>query len=405
MLNSKKLVVILGYLGLFMVAVGVSWGVFTYLGKGEGPGEALDLSGLEKERAKITEMPKTEVCPINGAMYTEVERKIWEGRRPMTVVIENHADARPQSGLSRADVVYEAVAEGGITRFLAVFYCGVSAENLRISPIRSARVYFVNWAAGYNEPLFVHYGGANNICNDCPGGVKPRGDLAPEVDAFGLLSKLGWRHRYGNDLDGGTNAGAPAIQRDQYRLSDEPAAWEHSVVGFTDLLFELGQERGYGAESEDGELWKDGFYVWSFADDSPVNQPEYDSVSFGFWSDKGDYDVEWRYHKDTNSYLRFNGGKAHTDWEFDESQIAAKNVVIQFVKEKGPVDRELHMYYEVIDEGEALIFQNGTVIEGTWEKEAREERTVYYGEDGEEINFVRGGIWVEAVPIGNDIVY
>jgi hypothetical protein len=90
--------------------------------------------------------------------------------------------------------VYEVVAEGGITRFLSVFYCGVSAEDTKIAPIRSARVYLINWAAEYGKnPTFVHVGGANNICKNCPGGVKPAGDVSKEVDAFKMLDTLGWR--------------------------------------------------------------------------------------------------------------------------------------------------------------------------------------------------------------------
>ena len=93
------------------------------------------------------------------------------------------------------------------------------------------------------------------------------------------------------------------------------------------------------------------------------------------------------------------------DWGFDNIQIAVKNMVVQFVGERGPVDRELHMFYENISDGDALVFQNGTVIEGTWEKDAQLGKTKFYDEDGKEIRFVRGQIWIEAVPVGNDIVY
>ncbi|RLC31408.1 DUF3048 domain-containing protein, partial [Candidatus Woesebacteria bacterium] len=79
-------------------------------------------------------------------MFTKIESDIWESRRPIAIIVENHADARPQSGLSKADIVYEAVAEGGITRFLGIYYCGAAAEDVIASPVRSARVYFIDWA-------------------------------------------------------------------------------------------------------------------------------------------------------------------------------------------------------------------------------------------------------------------
>src|SRR3989344_4848481 len=55
--------------------------------------------------------PKTEACPLNGQPYSKAQKKRWEKRRPLGIVIENHSDARPQSGLSAADVLYEAGAE------------------------------------------------------------------------------------------------------------------------------------------------------------------------------------------------------------------------------------------------------------------------------------------------------
>jgi len=88
-----------------------------------------------------------------------------------------------------------------------------------------------------------------------------------------------------------------------------------------------------------------------------------------------------------------------------DTQLSAKNVVIQFVDERGPVDKELHMFYTTIGEGEALIFQNGEVIEGTWKKLSQSGRTQFFDANGREISMVRGVIWIEAVPSGNEIDY
>ena len=78
---------------------------------------------------------------------------------------------------------------------------------------------------------------------------------------------------------------------------------------------------------------------------------------------------------------------------------------IQFVKEKGPVDKESHMFYTTTGEGEALVFQNGTMVKGTWEKASRTARTKFFDASGKEIAFVRGVAWIEAVPTGNEIEY
>ena len=67
-------------------------------------------------------------------------------------MIENSVDARPQSGLSSADVIYEAVAEGGITRFLTVYYC---QDPVEVGPVRSARTYYVDFASEYGDALYT----------------------------------------------------------------------------------------------------------------------------------------------------------------------------------------------------------------------------------------------------------
>lgn len=106
--------------------------------------------------------PKDQVCPLNGALYGESFKKLWETRRPMGVMIENHEDSRPQSGLSSADIVYESVAEGGITRFMGIYYCEAALGNVTLGPVRSARTYFLDWVSEYGGyPIYVHVGGGN----------------------------------------------------------------------------------------------------------------------------------------------------------------------------------------------------------------------------------------------------
>ncbi|KKU12366.1 MAG: hypothetical protein UX19_C0002G0073, partial [Candidatus Woesebacteria bacterium GW2011_GWA1_45_8] len=115
---GKKFMVVVSFLGLYLLSAGVSMAVFSFLAKEPSFDGGLG-DGLAGSRGRIADLPKTEECPINGGMFSKVEREIWESRRPITAMLENHADSRPASGLSKADVIYEAVAEGGITRFLA----------------------------------------------------------------------------------------------------------------------------------------------------------------------------------------------------------------------------------------------------------------------------------------------
>lgn len=400
-INSRRVMVTLSFVGLYLLSSGISLVAFSYL---KGDPQFVNISGsLDEVRSKLSlDLPRTEECPINGKKFTTIEKNIWESRRPITAVIENHLDSRPQSGLSKADVIYEYVAEGGITRFLGVFYCGSAASDVRIGPIRSARTYGIHLAGEYGDaPLFVHSGGANNICRTCPRGEKPRGDVAKEVDAFSLLAELGWRYANGNALDAGTNAGFPEVWRDYERIPG--VATEHTYMGSTDKLYTLGEERGFGFKNADGEPWNKSFKAFRFAN-NVENGGNTKKISFEFWSNKGDYDVVWEYEAGSNQYLRSTGGKRHTDLD-NKEQLRTNNVVIQLTKEEGPVDRESHMFYEVIGRGKALIFQNGNAIEGSWEKSSLPARTRFYDKSGAEISFVRGPIWIEIVPDGNTIDY
>lgn len=402
--KQSKTTLYVSLLGVYLIVSAISFFVFKKLMPGATPA-AVTTEQVGSARAKIDpNLPKTEACPINGAKFTTAERSIWEGRRPLTTVIENHLDSRPQSGLSRADVVYEAVAEGGITRFLGVFYCGAAAEDVRVGPVRSVRVYFARWAYEYGlNPIFVHVGGANNIDNKAPNGRKAAGQVAKEVDAFQLLSDFGWRYAGGNDMDGGTNVGYPIMWRDPERIPG--AAMEHTFMGSSDKLFEEGAKRGFAAKDEDGKAWNQTFISWKFIDDAPAASPEATEIKFEFWKNKPDYDVVWTYNKEKNAYMRANGGKPHNDMDNGGVQLSAKNVVFQFVQEKGPVDKEYHMYYENFGTGKALVFMNGNVVEGTWKRAALKDRTIFYDSAGKEISFVRGTIWIEAVPSDNVIEY
>ncbi len=401
-LESKTFVVVLSFVGLYLLSAGASWAIFTYLN--DSPNTNYSGSGIDDVRSKIAELPKTEECPINGALFSEPERAIWEKRRPILAVIENHEESRPLEGLDRADIVYEAIAEGGVTRQLGVFYCGVAADNFRLAPIRSARIHFVSWAAEYGDyPLFVHVGGANNICNACPGGIKYKGKVAPEVRAIEKLGDLDWRKARGNDFDTTYDSGFPTFFRDPERLG-RPIATGHTMVATTDEIYKQASDRGYEYEDNDGDAWDKSFEMWQFADESPATSPEGTEVSFDFWEGYPNYSVVWKYDSETNSYLRENGGEPVRDLNSDV-QTSSKNVVVQFIDQRGPVDEELHIFYKTVSEGDAIFFMNGVVIEGTWEKESFTGRTIFYDKDGEEITFVRGVVWIEGVPTGNEIIY
>lgn len=392
--SKKKIILaILAGLVLYLVSTGISYATFRYLG-GPAPGLISPIS-VEEGRAKVDlSAPKTETCPLNGGMFTKEERAIWEGRRPLTVMIENHAESRPQSGLSRADIIYEAVAEGGITRFLAVYYCGASAEDVTICPVRSARIYYLDFASEYGDyPLYAHVGGSNDFSG--------AGDTHPKARALETIVNLGWQ-RY-NDLDQ-YSIGFPIYWRDYERLG-HPVATEHTMCSTADKLWEVAHERGLGAVDDEGNKWGEDFTSWKFKDEADLEERgDVNDIKLEFWSGYSEYNVNWQYDRENNRYLRSNDGQAHKDLN-NQEQLQAKTVVVQFMKEQGPVDRNKHLLYTTTGIGPALVFRDGEVVKASWAKEDRQSRTKFTDSQGQEISFNRGPIWIEIVPLGKEVRY
>lgn len=387
MLKNKK--TLITALILYALSTGASFATFNFLDSSPTSSVSPLATTPDGGLAIDPGAPRDQQCPLNGAMFTDIERKSWENRRPLVVMIENHQEARPQSGLSKADVVYEAVAEGGITRFAAVFLCAAQANDVTVAPVRSARTYYLDWASEYGEtPLYAHVGGANT---------------PNKADALGQIQKYGWGGRYGNDLNQ-FSLGFPTFWRDYNRLGHSVAT-EHTMVSTTEKLWEAGEERGWTNLDPDGEEWMDNFTEWKFQDESGSTDGESaTSIKFDFWEDFAQYAVAYAYDSQTNTYKRSTGGVAHLDLNTDE-QIGVSTVVVQFVAETGPIDELKHMLYGTIDDGKALIFQDGKVVEGTWSKATRIGRTIFEDSAGNEIEFVGGPIWIHAVPTGSQIDY
>lgn len=382
---GKKLAII--GLAVYVVCFGLSYALFAYALNG-----GVTVKPPEERDGRLVfdeDAPKTEECPLNGEMYSKQQRQWWEDHRPLGVMVENHTEARPQSGMSYSDVVYEAVAEGGITRFLAVFHCQDAGT---VGPIRSARIYFMHFLAEYGDyPLYAHVGGAN--CNESTGAGCANG--AP-ADALGRIREWGWD--YYNDMDqfGVHDLTYRKIQGKLTRADGSPVATEHSMYSDTGKLWEYAEEeRDLTNEDKGGNDWSENFVEYSFADDPEVSQrPNSQTISFNFWGDAA-YAVEWNYDTQTNSYLRENGGEAHTDLENDE-QLAAKNVVILFMAESPANDGypgNVRRVFDTTGTGDALVFQNGEQIQASWSKDDVTSRLMLTDENGDNISFTRGRIW------------
>jgi len=390
---DKQHFVVTGLIGLalYLISSGLSYAAFTYVGNKPG-GVAVSptntSAGTQQHFVIDPSIPRTQVCPLNGKLYTKQEEVVWQKRRPLAVMIENHAESRPQSGLSLADVVYEAVAEGGITRFMGVFYCGIAAGNVNLAPVRSARTYFLPWVLEY-DALYNHVGGAG-MCSDPT--VDERAKALCQIGQY----KIKDMDQFGISF--------PTCYRNPDRL-DHPVATEHSMVCVTDKLFSLAAQRGWTNVDASGVSWDKNFVQWKFKDDAPTAERGATfSATFTAWKGYSEYSVKWVYDQVSNSYKRFNGGNPHTDLETKE-QLSAKNIVILFATETGPVDEHLHLLYATIGSGTGILYQDGKTIKVTWQKQTRASRTKFFDAAGREVNFNRGQIWIEMLPTGTPITY
>lgn len=277
---------------------------------------------------------------------------------PIAVMIENLASIRPQAGLGQANLVYEALAEGGITRFMAVFATHDSIN--KVGPVRSARPYFVDLAEEYHG-IYAHVGGSPQAL-----GVLNSNVYITDLNQFG------YAHYF-------------------YRDETLKTAFEHTLFTSSQLLALA--LRDLNLADQTGEYTTYPFKTNLEKKDRPENTTP---IKINFSSK--DYAVEWRYDHDTNSYLRWNGGKSHVDTNTNE-QLIAKNVVVQFVENKVLDSLTGRLEIVTVGEGKGMVFQDGSSIPITWIKTARGERTIFTNTaTKEQVQFNPGTTWIELLP-------
>jgi len=273
---------------------------------------------------------------------------------PVAVVIDNHPDGRPAFGLKEADLVYEAEAEGGITRYLAFFASGEDIE--KIGPVRSARPYFADWVKEMSA-LFVHCGGSPEAL------VKVYKENIFDFNEFYQGSYF-WR--------------------------DEKRPGPYNV--FT-------SSANLGKYLESKNLTEGKFLSWQFKEEEPAGQ-ETEDIEIGFKSPG--FVVKWKYDKIDNEYIRYLAGEIQLDGQ-GNSEIRAKNIIIQSEESK-VLDKELRLKVETLGKGKAVICLDGGCREGEWQKSSSAARTRYYI-NGEEVKFNPGKIWIEVVRPELEITY
>lgn len=382
--NYKKVLrIILPALGIG-VLVGAGYFGFSWYKrwKGEGIKEPFSEGGFgdfgeqfKNEPEEFGGLKEGFPSPINGIFYSKDKEEYLTKRRPMAVMINNHTEARPQTNLSKADIIYETVAEGGITRFLAIYHAYTPDK---VGPVRSSRVYFVDWAKEY-DAWYAFHGRAqidpNNpeVCD-------------PSADTFTRMQTI-----YVSEVEDANSC---------WREPRENIATEHTLYCSVPKFYDY----GYTTYPDQIKTWR-GLEEWTFKDDlEKSKRPSSATLEFNFWETPG-YEVKWEYNPEENVYLRYQGGELQKDAATDEP-LKAKNVVVQFMVETDLNDLKNHILYQTTGEGKAKIFRDGQQVEAVWERPELEDRTQYYeGTSGKKVEFNRGQIWIEVLPVGTSITY
>lgn len=342
--SSKKQIIFLLVL-LLLVVLGALAMIFlpAILNKEDAPTvQNTETSVTEKEIK-----PTTAPSPLTG-----VDVSLELAARPVTaIMIENSTDARPQSGLLEAEMIFEAIAEGGITRFVALFQTTLPEK---IGPIRSARPYYVDIAKTF-DAAYVHAGGS--------------------PDSLVRISELGIK-----DMS--------AFEQDTYYRADDRDA-PHDLYSSMARIDIRRTQLGYTTST---------FTPWKRKNDTPQT-PSASTIDFAISGSL--YNPTFSYDVATNSYLRFQAGEAHTD-QTTGKQLAPK-VVVALITNRA--QEGIYSNYRLTGSGDIRVFQDGIISEGTWTKDSVSSQFVFKDKNGLEFAFNKGQTWISLIDSATDINY
>lgn len=304
----------------------------------------------------IKAKPKPKPAPVYYSVLTgEKVADEAASKMPVTaIMIENSPDARPQSGIQEAGVVFEAIAEGGITRFLTLHQ---QDKPSIIGPVRSLRMYYVDWLAPFNASV-SHVGGSKASLDEIRSG-KYR-----DIDQF-FNGSYYWR---------ATDRYAP-----------------HNVYTNSEKLDALNRAKGYNESTFTGFTRTDG---------KAVKTPTASQVSINISGPT--YNTSYTYDPTTNRYNRFLAGVPHLDRE--KGQVTPSVIVALKVNMVRIFEDGYRESIQTIGSGQAVIFQNGAAQEVTWHKPSREGQLTFADAAGKDVPLIRGQTWISAVPNGTGSV-
>ncbi len=276
----------------------------------------------------------------------------------VAVMVENHFESWPQSGLSDAQIVYEAPVEGNISRFMAIYPLDSKVE--KVGPVRSARPYYLDWLEEYKNIMYMHVGGSPDAL-----------DQIKEEDIFNVNEfYLGWYFWRSKDRS------APHNTYTSDKLWNK--AWDKYTKDFE------------AATSTS----------WAFGEAEKCEADCIDEIVVSFAAPT--YQAVWNYNTSTQKYERYQVGENHADQ--NGNKIEVDTIVVQRVTTK-TIDNIGRKSMDTIGDGQVFVFQNGNMLEGIWKKESITDKTRWLDKDGSELPLKPGKIWIEVLNQVGELEY
>ena len=305
------------------------------------------------------------VHPLTGLPMEED----LSGNKPVAIMLNNIKAAMPQQGNSQADIIYEVLAEGGITRMLGI-YQDISQLGI-VGSVRSARLYFLELALGH-DAVFVHAGGSPEFYD--------------KKQAWGLETIDGVNGYY-------AYANTGLFWRNRERVPGNYYAYEHSLVTSGEKLTEILTNRGVLGEHRDGYT-----YSMTFAEHAaPADGDLVSTITVPF---SGYKSTIFRYDPASALYQVEQYGSPYIDGN-DNSQITVSNLLV--LKAKCTVVDDAGRITVDLTSGEGWYSCGGTIRPITWEKNGRDNQLSYYDEFGMPLTLAQGKSYVCIIPLSRDI--
>ncbi len=348
--QGKKGVIVLVI--ILVILILVAGGLFAYKIIKDKQKNSTQVAAEEDVQVVVLNTPKVQIV--------DTESKT----RPYAVMINNNHAAWPQCGLKDAYIVYEIIAEGGITRMMALYKDKLPEK---VGSVRSARHYFIDYA-DENDAIFIHWGGSPQAYNRIYSGVN-------DIDGIALEGSVFFRDR--------------SLRRD----------YEHT--GFVDLTKaqDYAEQKGYTRDTD-----KDLLLDYS-VDEIDLSTDEEATEATEIVLRYSDYHTtSYEYDEEEKVYKRSMSGKANIDLETEE-QYTAKNIIVYKVGNYTINDGEGkgRQDLENIGSGEGYFITNGYCIPITWEKEGHSEQTIYRYNNGEKLKVSDGNTFIQICPLNAGI--